>query len=230
MTLSRFLPVLGLVAGILVPGKLLAQQKALPEETRSLLENLEQWEFVEKVHFEEKLKEKRRQVVETLRRHQASQTRLGDLDTALAIKKKADELEALIPNPPGGMVFEMPWDEGEGKVRVLFHPDGTATWTNLTTGDVFKRGFRWAEKAPGWWISGISRENRERVCVGSSTRFSAPPESISSARDGRRRPSASRLPLPRGNPPTGAPWIRGSEIDEGSRARDRTRTCTPEGT
>lgn len=149
MTLSRFLPVLGLVAVILVPGKLLAQQKALPEETRSLLENLEQWEFVEKVHFEEKLKEKRRQVVETLRRHQASQTRLGDLDTALAIKKKADELEALIPNPPGGMVFEMPWDEGEGKVRVLFHPDGTATWTNLTTGDVFKRGFRWAEKSPG---------------------------------------------------------------------------------
>lgn len=125
------------------------QEITLPEETAALLDNLEQWEFVEQVHFEEKLKEKRRQVVETLRRHQASQTRQGDLDTALAIKKKADELEALIPNPPGGMVFEMPWDEGEGKVQVLFHPDGKATYSNLTTGDVFDRGFRWAEVRPG---------------------------------------------------------------------------------
>lgn len=121
----------------------------LPEESETLLRNLEQWEFVEKAHLEEKLKEKRRQVVETLRRHQASHTRLGDLDTALAIKKRADALEALIPQPPGGMVFQFPWDEGPGEVQVLFHKDGTATYTNLGTGQGFEKGFRWAEKSPG---------------------------------------------------------------------------------
>ena len=151
MTPSRCLLVSALVIGaaILVPRELPAQSKPLPDETRSLLDNLEQWEFQEKVHLEEKLKEKRKQVIEALRRQQASYTRQGDLDTALAIKKRADELEALVPNPPAGMLFEMPWDDGDGRVRVLFHRDGTATYTNLATGKVFDRTFRWAEKSPG---------------------------------------------------------------------------------
>ena len=115
----------------------------LPGESQKLLEQLADWEFKERTLLEQKVSEKREQIIESLQRHQETYTKRGDLETALTIRRQIEVLKKKESRPPVNLVYEMPWDDGEGRVRIEFHPEGIATYTNLKTGQIFDKGFRW---------------------------------------------------------------------------------------
>ena len=125
----------------------LVQGEELPDESQKLLDQLSEWEFKERTLLEQKIAEKRKQVVEGLERHKETYTKRGDLEKALALRKEIEKLQKSDTRPPLGLVYEMPWDEGDGRVRVEFHAEGIATYTNLKTGDAFDRGFRWNQES-----------------------------------------------------------------------------------
>lgn len=78
-----------LVAGLIVSG---AKSEDLPEDSKVLIERLEEFEAGELKKFEAVVADKRAQVTTILEQHLSRETKKGNLDGALALKAKVAEL------------------------------------------------------------------------------------------------------------------------------------------
>lgn len=76
-----------------------SDETALPAESQQLIERLEEWESAEREEFEKMVQAKTAEVVTLLETQLTATTKKGDLDGALAIRRKIEELNAkLLPN------------------------------------------------------------------------------------------------------------------------------------
>ena len=80
-----------------------SQTKDLPEETKELIESLENWESIQLEKYQDLVEAKRKEVVALMKAHLEKTTKTGDLEGALAIKEKIEffESEAGTPVPVG---------------------------------------------------------------------------------------------------------------------------------
>lgn len=97
-------PVLLLAVAILLAGNLFSQD--LPDESTALLEKLTEWETEKRTALEEEIREKKSQVADALAAHLESETKKGNLETAVAIKAKIDELRGPVETAEAPKVME----------------------------------------------------------------------------------------------------------------------------
>ena len=136
-------PLIFLIPAGLVFGQDRSKEPAIPAETSQVLRQLRDWEFEERTRLEQKIAERRRQVIAQMQRQLESHTKRGDLESANAILAEIEKLESTEKRPPAEMTYELPWEHHgkKGSVLVTFHPDGIATWENTIVDKTFQRGF-----------------------------------------------------------------------------------------
>ena len=71
----------------------------LPSDSQYLVDRLAEYEQREKDKLKKTLDKKRGEVLTILKKHFKSRTKNGQLDQALAIRKKINQIEALLPQP-----------------------------------------------------------------------------------------------------------------------------------
>ncbi len=114
-----------------------AQEKQLPTESKELTDKLSAWELDLQAEMQQEIRAKRNEVIELLEKHLESATRSGDLDGAIAIRAKIQELRPkkkdqteIETSPTATSKSKIPEDaiEHEGKLYAVIYSDEQMTF------------------------------------------------------------------------------------------------------
>lgn len=96
----------------LLSSSVIGQEKGLPNDSLDLVAKLQQFENEESRAVREKISDKRQAVVEVLEQHLSRETKLGNLDSALELRKLIQNLKK--PIQVGGMTAAVEAKEANG--------------------------------------------------------------------------------------------------------------------